>query len=239
MIYFFLIFLLINTTLFSEEILVVTESWESYSSADNGGYYIDVLNEVFKDSDYTVKLDYIPFARSVKLVENGMADIVLGVYKSDIKNAIFTDSAIELEAVDLFILKENSNTINSLSDLTNKTITAKLGYCFDKVIKNDFNYVEKTNRDIMLKMLKTKRVDAILDYELQMKPHLNKLHFNNDIICKKSIFTKDVFFAFSNDNKKLKKYFDKKFLNLYISGELKTIMLKNLSNLDRYPFNLD
>ncbi|HOV15660.1 MAG TPA: hypothetical protein PK771_15335, partial [Spirochaetota bacterium] len=76
--------------LFSQEgkqILIVTDEWEGTTNKDGTGLYFDIIREVFKEDGYTFNIKFYPYARSVYLLERKEADLVIGPYKDEVKNA--------------------------------------------------------------------------------------------------------------------------------------------------------
>lgn len=59
--------------------MVATDEWSSYTNKDGTGYYFDVLRAIFPAPEYELDIKIVPYARSLSMVKDGSAQVVLGI----------------------------------------------------------------------------------------------------------------------------------------------------------------
>ncbi len=220
----------------AQDINVYTDEWEGYTSRDGSGYYLDIINTIYPAPDYTVKINFVPFARSLEMVNTGKADIVLGVYKGDIDEKLISSKQyVEIDEVDLLAHKSFAKTWQGLTSLTNKRVVAKIGFDFNNVIEQPMKYSETTSLVGMMKMLKAKRTDAVIDYRADIKKSWEKADMNDDYVIINAIVTNETFFGFSAQSGKLRSRFESELQVLIKSGKLREIAKKHQLSESNIP----
>jgi len=167
-----------------------------------------------------LNINYVPFRRSLRMVEAAQADIVLGVNSTDIDADLIANPVVENDAVDLLLHKELARNWQGLRSLEYKKIAAKRGYGFDVHFNFPIDYHENNTLLGMMKMLSVGRIDAILDYEADIKNMWKESGLDEDFIIIKAVLVSKAFFAFSRDQQGLKKHFEEKFPELLQSGKI-------------------
>jgi ABC-type amino acid transport substrate-binding protein len=223
------------TFIHAEEIKVATEVWEGYTTKDEKGFYIDLLRKVYPEPEFTLKIEFVPYKRSIKLLNAGKVDIMLGAYPEDIPRKLQSTHPVESDSVSAVITKELSNTWQSSASLAGKNVVAKTGYGFGKYIPTSVNYTEVPSLKSMLLMLKRGRVDAVLDYEKDIQILWEETALDNDYVMVRDVIIEQVFFGFAENRTDLKARFDQEFRKLYQSGSLKTLFLKHSLSEARVP----
>ena len=84
-------------------------------------------------------------------------------------------------------------------------------------------------------MLKKGRVDAVLDYKKDIKPLWKILELGEKFVVLDDVIVENVYPGFAVDRLDLKQHYDKSFLKLYQSGEIRKMMLKHKLSEARIP----
>jgi polar amino acid transport system substrate-binding protein len=222
----------------AETINVATSEWENYTNKDETGYYFDVIRKVFPTPQWQVNFTIVPFKRSVTMLSNGKADITLGVYDGDLIKGQYSKHILEQDLVDAAVSEAIATSWAGIESLAGKEVVASIGYGFDAISPVKMNYKEKASLDGMLKMLVGGRVDAVLDYELDIVKAEQEHNITPNYVIKKAVLSSPIFFGFSESDKGilLKKHFDEQIQKLIDSGKLKQMMQHSLGSSDSFPY---
>lgn len=211
----------------AREIHIATDTWEGYSNKDGTGYYLEILKEIYPPPNYTLKISYVPFKRALYMVEGGKADITVGVNRGDIDDDFIAEPIVENDKVDIIVHKQLAQKWQGLDSLKDKKIVAKIGYGFDKNIKVPIDYTEITTLLSMMRMLSIGRIDAVLDYNGDIKKLWRESGLDENYTIIKAVLTNQAYFAFARGQQDLKKHFEKTFQTLVQSGKILELGKKN------------
>lgn len=168
------------------QVRAVTEPWPPYMGPelDNQGFLPEVLKEALSRVGYDVNVQFEPWARAVSDVRTGDADVLLGAYFTEEREAFLSFSPPIAEVQDvLFSMTGRNVTYRDLSDLKPFTIGvvrgAAHGQAFDSAtfLKKE----EVTRREQNIEKLITGRIDLmagpkdVIQYLLRRDypPHVN------------------------------------------------------------------
>lgn len=219
----------------AEDLVIATDVWEGYTSKDERGYYIELLRTIFPPPAYTVKFEFVPFKRSIRMLESGKADIMLGAYPKDIPDAQLGKYPTDADSVSAVVNKELAANWQGQASLTNKIVVAKNAYGFDRYFQTPIKYTEKDNLRSMLQMLKRGRVDAVLDYKKDIQLLWKPLDLDAQFVALDGVIHENVYPGFAEGNPEIKQHYEKSFLQLYKSGEIHKLMRKHKLPEDRVP----
>lgn len=151
----------------AEKIKLATLDWEPYigKKMKNQGFIAEMVVEAFKKSGYDVELTYLPWARVVKMAEQGQFDGYLPEYYSDSLKVNFLVS-VPFQGGPLGFFKRKGENISykTLKDLMPYKIGVVRGYInteeFDsaKYLKKE----EATDDLMNLNKLIKKRIDLVV-----------------------------------------------------------------------------
>lgn len=145
---------------------LVTLQYPPYAYIETGelkGFVVEIVKEGFRRMQQPINIRLFPWARSIKMIENGTADAIFTAYKTPEREA-FADYSREVlmpQVVSLFVLKDSFITFNGdLSKLSHYVIGAvwKISYgnIFDEAVKNEtintstLAYTGETNINMFL-----------------------------------------------------------------------------------------
>ncbi len=89
----------------------------------NDGMEMDVIKEALKQKGHSVQIEYMPFARSISAIADGKAEAIATTNEASGIDCNFSDSHITYQNVAI-TLKKNGITVNSISDLKDKSVVA-------------------------------------------------------------------------------------------------------------------
>mgnify|MGYP003384344283 CR=1 FL=1 len=231
-------FIVVLGLLFASNVLaaplkVVTDEWEGYTSKEGKGYYMDLLRAIYNDPADSLNVSVLPYARSLAMVKNGTADMVLGVYFGEIPDKHMAAYVVEQDLVDVVVSTATAKAWKGMASLEGKSVLAKIGYAFDAITDVKMKYTEKTSLANMLKMMSAGRADAVLDYRADLEPLMEGAGLAKDkYTIIESVLSSPIYFGFADSPKgnAAKARFEKRFKELYESGDIKKMMQSNLGH---------
>ena len=142
-----LIFMLSYSFVFAKETIVLTTlEWEPYigQHLPNQGFVYQLVTEAFKREGYNVKIEYYPWARTVKMADDGNVDGYFPEYYADSRKefVLFSDP-FDGGPVGFFKLKSNNIKWLKLEDLKHYTI----GVVRDYVNEDSFDAADYLKKD--------------------------------------------------------------------------------------------
>ncbi|MCL1161160.1 ABC transporter substrate-binding protein [Shewanella chilikensis] len=186
------------------KIQIATASWVGYTETNGEGYYFELLRRVFPEPEWQLEIQFVPFPRSLYMLEREQVDMVLGLYLGDISKGIYSAHKVETEVIDAAVTPELASVWQGMVSLTHRK--------------------RKVNEG---------KIDAVLDYKPDMQPLLSQLEQPRKLVLIEDVLRADVYFAFANNPKglELKALFDQGIEQLERSGELAEIKLQSLESL--------
>lgn len=223
----------------AETLKIVADTWDGYTNPDGTGYYNDIVNAVFKPLGYTLQIKNLPYSRAIRMVESGDADIALGIYATDLPpEYVAQDYIVEQDAVDVAVLPEKFPDWQGVASLQGKTVVARIDYGYDQLFGPGVQYSEKPSLSGMLQMLMKGRVDAVADYEADIRVAETEGKLKPTYVIKKAVVKNPVYFGFgiSAKAKKARAEYEVRMKQMISSGELKALYLKLDAGLSTFPY---
>ena len=224
-----------NDTLPSS-INIVTEIWPKFTNKDGSGYYFELLRKVYWPLGVGLNIHYMPYSRAVAELRQGKADVLLGTYDGLFPQPWRSKYPVEQDNLDAALSPELFANWQGTESLNGKRVVAGYGGLLNQFYNLNVEYLEVRSVDSMLKMLRSGRVDAVLDYKLSFLPAFERLGVEPQYI-KESVLSKPLYFIFydSEKGKKLKAIFDLKMELMIKSGEVKQLLLEEVGEARHYP----
>lgn len=200
---------------------LATASWESFANPDETGYYFDILKRIFPSPQWQLDVQFMPFARTLYLIENQRVDMILSVYRGDVKNSLLSNNVVELDSIDAAVTPQIAATWSGMESLNHKKVQALLAYRYNMLTPIDMFYEEKSDMLTMLNSVNAGRIDAVLDYKSNMEVLLPKLRAPQAFVILQGVLNAETYFAFANTEKgrMLKQHFDIEHQKMIKSGE--------------------
>jgi len=212
-----------------KEVLWVTDNWKGFTEKEGSGLYHEIIDAVFHSVNVKVKKQYVPFKRSLFLLENQKADFTGGIHASD--SLILTDTILLKTHISIMYFK------GKLNWQTKKDLKAYIGTWpqfyekefLTKARRKYINGFASTTRNIALTMLQNKKADYYLDATgllLQQFKTLDNKQQKLYKIDKLEEVNLRMAFANSSRGKRIKVLYELGIQNLHKSGKLLDIYKK-------------
>ncbi|MCP4129540.1 MAG: amino acid ABC transporter substrate-binding protein [bacterium] len=229
-------------------ITVRADSWPPYNgdpNSPNPGYMVEVVNQIFKKEGFLIDYKLMPWNRSLKEVERGKYDAVLGA-SVECAKCVTPKEPIQTFQNRFFVKKGSKWRFKNIKSLENKSVGVIADYSYSSSFDK---YLEKNKKDskriaIMfgdlslqknIKKLLSGRVDIILENPVVLRWEMKTIGVMDDEIIdagmlsdsKDNLYMK--FSPASNKKATSEKYsalFDKGIKAMRKSGELGKILKK-------------
>lgn len=214
-----------GSQLFAKEFVVGIDNWTPFVYFDQNepkGLTIDIFKKLAKKLNYDIKFKYIPWTRSLQMMESGEIDAMgnLSFSKQRAEYIEYSKPPFYSLKINFYTLRDNSISINKHEDLYKYNFLVGRNYVYYPEFDNDINIkkafihdrisngVIKDASEIMVDMLIKKRVKILISANAIMDHTIAKNSLENTIkkidyaplyddfqyigISKKSPFLKDI-----------------------------------------------
>jgi len=248
---FFLIIFIISLfvyrvdDIFPENIIqcnVASEEWKKYTESNGYGLYWDIIRRVYDMDNIKLKINIVPYARSIYLVKNEKADAWVGSYSNEELFALYPKWHFDADIVSVLFKKERFPNWNGVQSLANMKVGWIRDYDYHKYIDVKMNSVEINSRKSALGRLLKDRIDFYIDDAVDIQCILNdnnyltKIGFNMNDFRIEKLFQLNLYLGFVNNKrgKFFRAIWDKNFLILLKNGTIKSLFDQYHEKL--YPF---
>ncbi|GAB1098886.1 MAG: hypothetical protein Sw2LagPseu_04230 [Shewanella algae] len=125
------------------KIQIATASWGGYTETNGEGYYFELLRRVFPEPEWQLEIQFVPFPRSLYMLEREQVDMVLGLYLGDISKGIYSAKKVETEVIDAAVTPELASVWQGMDSLTHRRVQALIAYRFFTLTQVPMHYQEK------------------------------------------------------------------------------------------------
>lgn len=133
------------------KIQIATASWGGYTETNGEGYYFEMLRRVFPEPEWQLEIQFVPFPRSLYMLEREQVDMVLGLYLGDISKGIYSAKKVETEVIDAAVTPEQASVWQGMDSLTHRRVQALIAYRFFTLTQVPMHYQENSS---LLEMLR-------------------------------------------------------------------------------------
>lgn len=218
----------------AEKIIVGSDLWFGVTQEDGGGVYFNLLKEIYGSENIEIKVD--SYHRSLKSFEQQKLDIVVGVFREDVKQSILPKWYIDTDDPILVFYHSESKkdiNINSLPTLSNSWLR---GFHFDRFIEENITFYEVNSPAEGFTLLANRRIDTFIDYLSNVPADLAQKFKHFELLPSRHLY---IAFQNNQQGKKLAKAYDQKMSLLRKSGRLAEIYadLYEKSELETFEEN--
>jgi polar amino acid transport system substrate-binding protein len=154
------------------EIHLVSERWPSFTEEDGSGVAWEVLRLVFEPMGVKVRMQTVPYSRSVGLVRRGEADAWVGSYAGEVDDIHYPRWHFDRDYVSALGLADTPEP--SVDSLPNSRLLWIRGYRYEHYLPGIEGFQEVQRRDNVLPMLAAGRVDYFIDARVDIDMLLAK-----------------------------------------------------------------
>jgi len=150
------------------EINVASEVWEGHTNADGTGMAWEILREVFEPSGVALRIQSVPYTRSVGLTQRGIVDAWVGSYRDEVDEGVhYPRWHYDVEQIGVLGLKGRpAPTIDGLGEL--RLIWLR-GYEYQRYLPNVQHYREVRRHSGILGMLDLGYADFYIDAHVEIE----------------------------------------------------------------------
>jgi len=217
--------LLFVTVCFAEEVHVVSEMWEDCTNEDGTGLYFEILREIFPEPEYQLKLEIVPYARSVAMVQNKAADLYVASYYAETEGVLYPGKEMFFDADKVVAVYLKGMSFSGQADLTGKTVGWMRGYAYDEYLDVEVKPYEIDNRENGLKMVQHGRLDYFLGAQSDVEKIDAELMEDLEVTHCLNLY---LYYAFTDTEKgqELLRVYKEKYPELIESGKMKALFEK-------------
>lgn len=222
-------------------ITVRADPWMPYDGdAKSGelGYMIEVAKEIFAAEGHEIDYKNMPWTRCLDAVKKGTYDAVVGADESEAGGFVFPSESFGVNQNGFFVKKGSSWKYTGIDSVKQIRLGIIDGYGYDTKLDNYFEETGKSKKIFvangddalskLIKMLKTGRIDVVIENVNVMKHTLQEQQLSNVIVnVGLSEELTDLYMPFSPAKESSKEYariFDEGIVKLRNSGKLQEIM---------------
>lgn len=125
----------------AEKIVIEIDHWCPYTcdaSRNNGkqGILLDLVQAIFSSPQYSLEVRFVPWARILRDLKNGTADLALGINPVDDPSLIFSSAPILQTRCSFFTEKKQNWSYNTPNSLANMRVGAVVGWGYAEELQN-------------------------------------------------------------------------------------------------------
>ena len=216
---------------------IATGLWPGFTEPNQQGAYFHLITLLFP-GDTHFQVIYTSFNRSMLMVEQQQADMVLGIGQKDATGLLYSALPFDIDQIAV-LFQTGRLQITQPHDLADYLLATQRGYNYDVVLGISARSYEVDSIVTGVDLVKNGRVDAFLveKTELNTKIDIKQLHDISIV----HLGGEPIYIGFANNarGKALKTWWDQQFLHYYQAKRLQAFYQQyddmNLPELSRYP----
>lgn len=205
------------------DIRLVSEVWHDYTNTDGSGLGWGIMRKVFEPAGVVLKMQNVPYTRSVGLVQRGEADAWLGSYRDEVTEGVFYPKwYYDQDPIVALGLRETPSP--TLKDLGKYRLVWMRGYGYERYLPNVKAYSELQRRAGVLGMLKLGYADFYIDAVAEVNDLLEAVD-DRDKYRVSSLTKLPLYVGFADTPKgrSLAELFDRRMSALVTAGRLRPV----------------
>ena len=219
-----------------KNVIIVSDSWPNFVNAEEEGYYMHVLREVYPDNQYRLILQIMPYSRALKMTQSNQAHIVLGIWANEHPPQQTSKYPVEIDLIDAVVRKKQM-LVQGPMGMNGLRVMSRVGYAFDELLDKPASYVEHADMTAMLNMLLNGRTDVILGFKTKILEDFNNLNTPAELKFVEDVLSEFVVFGFCSSTQcdQLRTRFDTRYEQLHRDGFIKRTMKANTQRTAATP----
>jgi len=224
-----LLYFMSTPLVFAERIVVASELYPGYVNEDKTGMYLDILSQAYPEAD--IELIITTYERAVRLVVNKKADLWLGAYFNEHKDALYPRYHFDHDRLAAVYLIDSIQN-NELHSIVDKKAAWVSGYNFEKYFEFNQEVYLVADIETGFRMLEAQRVEIFIDdlVEIKNSPAFNK-SMATKVLKKIALYPA---FAKTDRGIKLREQWDTNLKTIIENGKLRAIF--DLDPMSEYPY---
>ncbi len=202
---------------------VSTEAWADCTETDGSGLYFDIIRMVYAEQNPKLSIKYMPFARSVQLLEAAKTDLSIGNYIGDVTNGLYPRFPIDYDDLTVMMPSAMAAGFSGEASLKGRKVAWIVDYGYEQYLDVPVVLTEVSDIQSGIKMLQSGRVDYYIDTKSSIEPSLEEMGISGGDFGLKTLKWIRLYVCFVKNAKgsQLQAIWDKRMPVLMKSGELK------------------
>jgi len=207
---------------------IAAEEWADCTYKDGTGLYFEIIKQVYAKQGANFNFKIVPYSRSIEMVESGKTDMCLGTYEGEVENAIYPKYPMDYDDITVLIPAAKASSFKAESDLRDKKVAWIVDYGYEEYLEVPVKFTEVSNSESGIKMLQSGRIDYYIETKSDIGAALKGMGIPEKDFVLRTIKWIPLYTCFAKNDKgaQLQAIWDKRFPELYKSGELKTLFAK-------------
>lgn len=202
----------------ADKIRVGSDAWAEVTEKDGSGIYFKVLKEIYGAENIEIKIE--SYHRSLKSFDDQKLDILVGIFREDVKHAILPKWYIDTDDPIIVFYRAEDEEKVSINNLTNLTNSWMRGFHFERFIAETPNPYLVNSANEGFTLLANKRIDTFIDYHSNVPVELARKFKHFELLPSRHLY---VAFQKNQHGQKLASLYDQKMSELRKSGRLKAL----------------
>lgn len=201
-----------------KSIHIATGVWPGFTEPNEQGAYFELIKMLFPD-DMQFQVTYTAFNRTVKMVEEQQADMVLAVGLDICSLLHLSAQPFDVDQI-VVLFKPSRLTVETVQDLERYQLVTQRGYNYDLVLGIRAQSYEVDSVTTGINLVKTERTDAFLVEKTELDGQLKASELGDMQV--RALAGEPIYIGFANNERgaELKAWWDQQFQKRYQNGQL-------------------
>ena len=210
------------------EIRLASEEWHELTRKDGTGLYFDVIRMVYERQGVKVKIEMVPYPRSVHLVKTGKSDAWVASFMNEQAFPLYPKWQFDEEMEVVVFKKERTPRFQDQDSLRDQRVGWLRDYNYDKEIPVPMKITEFDSFQNAFQMLRRDRIDYLIGAEADIAADIKKFKVDMTALETRPLFRRKLYLAFGNNPRgaELRRLWDQEMETLHKSDAIKAIYKK-------------
>lgn len=207
-----------STELSIKSVHIATGVWPGFTEPNERGAYFELIKMLFPD-DMQFQVTYTAFNRTVKMVEEQQADMVLAVGLDICSLLHLSAQPFDVDQIAVLFKPARLN-FETIQDLERYQLVTQRGYNYDLVLGIRAQSYEVDSVSTGINLVKTERTDAFLVEKTELDGQLRASELGDMQV--RTLAGEPIYIGFANNERgaELKAWWDQQFQKHYQNGQL-------------------
>jgi polar amino acid transport system substrate-binding protein len=219
------------------EIRIASEEWHELSRKDGTGMYFDLIRMVFEKQGIKVKLDMVPYPRSVHMVKTGKADAWVASFMNEHSFPLYPKWHFDEEAEVVVFKKERAAGFQGENSLRDQRVGWMRDYNYDRQIPVPMKISEFDSFQNAFQMLRRDRIDYLIGPQQDIDADIKKYKVDMSALETRVLMQRKLYLAFGNNPRgaEFLRLWDQEMETMHASDAFKAVY-KKYAHV--YPFSV-
>ncbi|MDB5846514.1 MAG: hypothetical protein JWP29_266 [Rhodoferax sp.] len=210
------------------EIRLASEEWHTLTRKNGTGLYFDLIRMVFEKQGIKVKIEMVPYPRSVHMVKTGKSDAWVASFMNEQPFPLYPKWHFDQEAEVAVFKKDKAAAFTGQASLRNQRVGWLRDYGYDKLIPEPMKITEFDAFQNAFQMLARDRIDYFLGAKPDIEADVKKYKVDMGGLEMRVLMQRQLFLAFANNPRgaELRRLWDQEMETLHATEAFKAVYKK-------------